>query len=125
MGVEVLPPALASFRAAHPAIDVELALSNRVADLGRREADIAVRTVKPTQASLVARKLGVARIHAHAHPRYLQAHGTPRLIDALRSHPIIGFDRALSFRPAPKVPLESRATCSPFAVTATSASTRR
>jgi DNA-binding transcriptional LysR family regulator len=106
MGVEVLPPALASFRAAHPAIDVELVLSNRVADLGRREADIALRTVKPTQSSLVARKLGVARIRAHAHPRYLQAHGTPRSIDAFRSHPVIGFDTALSFRPAPKMPFE-------------------
>jgi DNA-binding transcriptional LysR family regulator len=106
MGVEVLPPALASFREAHPRIDVELALSNRVADLGRREADIAVRTVKPTQASLVARKLGVARIRAHAHPRYLQAHGTPRSIDTLLCHPIIGFDSALSFRPPPKMPFE-------------------
>jgi DNA-binding transcriptional LysR family regulator len=106
MGVEVLPPALTSFREAHPGIDVELVLSNRTADLARRDADIAVRTVKPTQASLVARKLGVARIRLHAHPRYLQAHGTPRSVDALGSHPIIGFDTAASVRALPKVPFE-------------------
>lgn len=106
IGVEVLPPALASFREAHPGIDVELVLSNRTADLGRREADVAVRMVKPTQASLVARKLGVTRICAHAHPRYLQAHGTPRSIEALRSHPIIGFDAVPSMRPLPKLPFE-------------------
>jgi len=106
MGVEVLPPALASFREAHPGIDVELALSNRTADLGRREADIALRMVKPTQASLVARKLGTTRIRPHAHPRYLQAHGTPRSVDALTSHPIIGFDSAASIRMLPKMPFE-------------------
>jgi DNA-binding transcriptional LysR family regulator len=106
MGVEVLPPMLASFREEHPGIDVELVLSNRTADLGRREADIAVRTVKPTQAALVARKLGVARIRPHAHPRYLQAHGTPRSLDAFRRHPIIGFDTAASVRSLPDVPFE-------------------
>lgn len=106
IGVEVLPSALASFREAHPGIDIELVLSNRTADLGRREADIAVRMVKPTQASLVARKLGVTRIRLHAHPRYLQAHGTPRTIEALRSHPIIGFDTAASLRSLPETPFE-------------------
>jgi DNA-binding transcriptional LysR family regulator len=106
MGVEVLPPALASFRGAYPGIAVELVLSNRTADLGRREADIAVRTVKPTQASLVARKLGIARVRVHAHPRYLQAHGTPRSIHALRAHPLIGFDSAASVRWLPETPFE-------------------
>lgn len=106
MGVEVLPPVLASFREAHPGIDVELVLSNRTADLARREADIAVRTVKPTQSTLVARKLGTVRIRPHAHPRYLQAHGTPRTIEALRGHPVIGFDTAASVRSLPKMPIE-------------------
>jgi DNA-binding transcriptional LysR family regulator len=106
LGVEVLPPAFASFREAHPGIDVELVLSNRAADLARREADIAVRTVKPTQASLVARKLSAVRIRLHAHPRYLQVHGTPRSLDALRSHPLIGFDTAASVRALPKMPVE-------------------
>src|SRR6478609_9570878 len=50
VGIEVLPPALAGFREAHPLIDVELVLSNRTADLSRRDADIAIRMVKPTQA---------------------------------------------------------------------------
>jgi DNA-binding transcriptional LysR family regulator len=106
MGVEVLPPMLASFREAHPGIDVELVLSNRTADLGRREADIAVRTVKPTQSTLVARRLGTARIRPYAHPRYLQAHGTPRTLDVFRSHPIIGFDTAASVPALPEMPLE-------------------
>jgi DNA-binding transcriptional LysR family regulator len=106
-GVEVLPPALASFREAHPRIDVELVLSNRTADLLRREADIAVRNVRPTQATLVTRKLGAVRVALHAHPRYLQAHGTPRSIEALRTHSVIGFDGAPTVRELPEtsVPL--------------------
>jgi DNA-binding transcriptional LysR family regulator len=103
IGVEVLPPALASFRQAHPRIDVELVLSNRTADLLRREADIAVRNVKPTQATFVTRKLGAVRVALHAHPRYLQAHGAPRSIDDLRSHAIVGFDAAPSVRAIPNV----------------------
>jgi DNA-binding transcriptional LysR family regulator len=104
IGVEVLPPAFASFREAHPRIDVELVLSNRTADLLRREADVAVRNVKPTQTMLVTRKIGSVRIALHAHPRYLQAHGTPRSLDALRAHPLIGFDSASSVRALPATP---------------------
>jgi DNA-binding transcriptional LysR family regulator len=104
VGVEVLPPALASFREAHSRIDVELVLSNRTADLLRREADIAVRNVKPTQTMLVTRKLGAMRIGLYAHPRYLQAHGTPRSVDALGAHAFIGFDSAASVRTLPDLP---------------------
>ena len=68
----------------------------------RREADIAVRMVKPTQSALMARKLGVLRLRLHAHPRYLKAHGTPRTLEELREHPIIGFDRTPSIRRLPK-----------------------
>ena len=42
IGGEVLPSILASFRAVHPRISVELALSNRNEDLLRGDADIAV-----------------------------------------------------------------------------------
>jgi DNA-binding transcriptional LysR family regulator len=105
IGVEVLPPAIASFREAHPRIDVELVLSNRTADLLRREADIAVRNVRPTQATLVARKIGTMRVALHAHPRYLQAHGMPRSVEALRTHAIIGFDSGPTVRGLPETAL--------------------
>jgi DNA-binding transcriptional LysR family regulator len=105
IGVEVLPRALASFRAAHARIDVELVLSNRTADLMRREADIAVRMVKPTQATLVTRKLGAVRIALHAHSRYLQAYGAPRSLEDLRVHALVGFDTTPPVRPVPSLPI--------------------
>jgi DNA-binding transcriptional LysR family regulator len=106
LGSEVLPAMLTAFRQEHPQIDVELILSNRTQDLLRREADVAVRTVKPTQASLLTRKIGVLRITPHAHPSYLHAHGAPRTLDELRAHTLIGFDKAPSVSRVPGLPIE-------------------
>lgn len=102
IGAEVLPPLLATFRRHHPRIDIELVLSNRSQDLLRRDADIAVRMVKPTQGALLARKLGTLQLGLHAHPSYLQAHGAPRTPEELRQHPLIGFDSAASMQRLPK-----------------------
>mgnify|MGYP003670087437 CR=1 FL=1 len=98
IGTEVLPPMLARFREKHPRIAIELLLSNRSEDLLQREADIAIRMVQPTQAALLAKKVGEINIGLHGHRNYLQAHGTPLTIDDLRHHSIIGFDRDPSVR---------------------------
>lgn len=70
-------------------------------DLLRREADVAVRMVRPTQSALLSRKLGTLHLGLHASPRYLRAHGAPRTVDELARHPLIGFDRAPTGRPLP------------------------
>lgn len=101
IGSEVLPAALASFRELHPRIDVELVLSNRSEDLLRRDADVAVRMVKPTQEALLARKLGVLKLGFHADPRYLRKHGTPQSLEELWQHPLVGFDSVASMRRVP------------------------
>jgi DNA-binding transcriptional LysR family regulator len=93
IGAEVLPAILAGFREVHPRIDIELVLSNRNQDLSRRDADIAVRMVRPTQQALVAKKLGSVVIGLYAHRRYLARHGTPKRIEDLADHALIGFDR--------------------------------
>jgi DNA-binding transcriptional LysR family regulator len=93
VGVEVLPPMLAAFHAEHPGIAIELALTNRTQDLARRDADIAVRMVRPTQSGLVARRVGSSRISLFAHRDYLARFGEPRSLADLASHCVIGFDR--------------------------------
>lgn len=108
IGTEVLPRAFAELRELHPRIDVELVLSNRSEDLLRREADIAVRMVKPTQSALLARRVGVLRLGLHAAPRYLQRHGTPRNAEELQRHAFIGFDSRASVRRVPALGLELR-----------------
>jgi DNA-binding transcriptional LysR family regulator len=53
----VLPRLFADFRAQHPRIELVLTIDNRVLDLGRREADVALRTRRPSDAALFGRKL--------------------------------------------------------------------
>lgn len=89
----LLPPLLAQLQAQEPGIAVELVASNQLTNLLRREADIAVRMVRPAQASLVARKLGEIPIIAAAHRDYLARFGTPKRPEDLAGHRLIGFDR--------------------------------
>jgi DNA-binding transcriptional LysR family regulator len=91
-GVEVLPPLLADLRRQHPQLVLELVISNQMSDLLRRDVDIAVRHVRPTQTGLIARKIGVVVLGLHAHRRYLDVHGSPRSLDDHKRHAVIGFD---------------------------------
>lgn len=93
MGVEVLPDILARFREAHPRIDVEMAVSNKIEDLSRRDADIAVRMARPTQNAIVAKKVGDVGFGFYATERYLAQHGVPADLDDLERHALIGYDR--------------------------------
>jgi DNA-binding transcriptional LysR family regulator len=90
--VWLLPPVLAALHAAEPGIQIDLVASNALTNLLRREADIAVRMVRPAQASLVARKLGDIPIVAAAHESYLARNGTPRQPAELLQHTLIGYD---------------------------------
>jgi DNA-binding transcriptional LysR family regulator len=98
IGAEVLPPLLAEFRRANPGIMIELVLSNRVEDLLRGEADIAVRMVRPTQQALLARQIGEVRLGLYAHRAYLKHSPAPKSLAALaRDHALIGFDQETPF----------------------------
>jgi DNA-binding transcriptional LysR family regulator len=98
VGVEVLPPMLAGLRRAHPHLQVELSLSNANEDLLRRDADVAVRMVQPTQGALVAKRVGSVKLAVFASESYLTDHAVPRsAADLMRGHALIGKDRDTSF----------------------------
>jgi DNA-binding transcriptional LysR family regulator len=111
IGVEVLPPIIARLRQEHPGLQIELSLSNRVQNLLQREADIAVRMTRPTQALLIARRIGHVDVGLHATKQYLQRHGTPATAAELQRHTLIGFDQPTAFiRAASKsIPLSREA----------------
>lgn len=89
----VLPRLLAQLRAEVPEIQIEVVASNEVKNLLRREADIALRMVRPDQESLITRKIGTVTVGAFAHKRYLKARGTPQTARDMLRHDLIGFDQ--------------------------------
>jgi DNA-binding transcriptional LysR family regulator len=97
IAVEVLPPILAALRQRHPGIVIELSPSNQAEDLLRRDADIAIRMLRPTQAALVARQVGNISLGLFAHKHYLAANGRPRRIADLAEHALIGFDHETAY----------------------------
>ncbi|TPN78560.1 LysR family transcriptional regulator [Mesorhizobium sp. CU2] len=90
----VLPQMMARLGAEEPGIEVEIAASNQVDNLLRRDADIAVRMVKPAQNELVARKVTDIPLCVCAARSYLDRNGRPRQPSNLADHPLIGFDRS-------------------------------
>lgn len=102
IGIGRLPPVLAALRRAHPALALELSLTDSVDDLLRREADIAVRNGAPDrgipgQDALLARRTPSIRLGLFAHRDYLARRGTPATPEDLAGHDLIGFDRETPF----------------------------
>jgi DNA-binding transcriptional LysR family regulator len=97
VGVEVLAGVFAGLRERHPGIVLELALSNQLQDLLRREADIAVRMTPPEQGQLIARRIGSIELGLFARPDYLDRAGRPATLADLRRHTLVGFDTVTSF----------------------------
>jgi DNA-binding transcriptional LysR family regulator len=93
LGVEILPPILTALREKYPNIVVELSITHRNEDLVRREADIAVRMRHPTQAALVARRVGETGFALYAHRSYVERHGLPKTFAELKTHVLVGFDK--------------------------------
>jgi len=92
ISVEHLPPILAKLRRRHPQLAVELVASNAVADLLRRDADIAVRNTDPRQEALIAQRLPPVKLGLHARRDYLDRFGIPTTLAELTNFDIIGFD---------------------------------
>ena len=95
----IIAPALGRFCAAWPAIQVELLADNQRVDLLRGEAHVAVRLSRPTDASVVARKIGVLGFGLYASRSYLSRAGRPRSPDDLSAHAFVAYDAALERTP--------------------------
>jgi DNA-binding transcriptional LysR family regulator len=89
-------PRLPSLLSRHPALRLALLGSSTLVDLNRREADLAIRFVRPTQGDLISRPLGSMPFRALCAPSYLQGRPPPATWDDLDW---ITFDDSLAFLP--------------------------
>lgn len=97
IGVHVLPDCFATLRQEFPELSIELVIDNRVANLSRREADIAVRMFRPEQLDLVARRVGEIDLGFFASREYVARRGVPSSASDVSGHTLIGSDRDPSF----------------------------
>ena len=88
----VLPSIVETLRRSAPGITTEIVASNAVSDLRRREADIAIRHVRPTDGDLIAKRLPDDTAQLYATPAYLDRIGHPRSFAGCSQADFIGFD---------------------------------
>lgn len=88
-----LPDILSRIRSQEPGIEIEVVVSNEVSDLKRREADIAIRSFRPTQPDLIVKKIKDENIWLYGTPGYLAKFNSPNQLKELSSLEVIGFDR--------------------------------
>jgi DNA-binding transcriptional LysR family regulator len=85
----MLLPSLAALNERHPAVRVELEVSDRLADMARDGIDIAIRTASTLPETMVARQIGTLDRALYASPDYAERHGLPQHPDELHLHRLI------------------------------------
>lgn len=88
-----MPKIVEKIRHLAPGIALDILVSNDIKDLKRREADIALRSLRPTDPSLIARKLCDEPIWFYGVPELVSSYGEPQDPSELTELNIIGFER--------------------------------
>lgn len=91
MSAFVLPPLLGKLRALAPGITIDVVAANDIRDLQRREADIAIRHLRPEQPDLIARRIRDSTGHFYASKDYINARGHPLGVADRHGHDFIGY----------------------------------
>ena len=95
VAAHLLPPVVAALARTDPAIRLDIVATDAVANLLRRDADLAVRMVRPSQPDLIARRVGGLALGAFAAPGYVDRHGLPAPDGTgLSAHRLVGYDRS-------------------------------
>jgi DNA-binding transcriptional LysR family regulator len=94
-------PALPTFMAAHPDLELEVSSTDRQVDLVQEGFDCVLRIGPVGDETLIARPLGQLRMVNAASPAYLARHGLPRSLDDLtrQEHRTVHYSRTLGGKP--------------------------
>jgi DNA-binding transcriptional LysR family regulator len=93
LGKRFVVPAIAKVRRAHPGIEIVCVTSAQIANLTRREADLAIRTLRPDSPDLIARKLAQLESRLYASRDYVAARGEPREGEAFEGHDLVMYQQ--------------------------------
>ena len=85
-------PLLDAFAARHPDLKIELLMGDRYFDLGKGEADIAIRAGEAHDESLVGRRIADVPWAVYGSRSYIQRYGTISEARDIAGHAVIGFD---------------------------------
>ena len=91
-GESVVLPLISKFISLYPNIDIELELSERVVDLVEENIDVAIRSGRLPDSTMVARQLTLNNFLLCASPQYLVNHSTPHSPEDLINHQCIRYN---------------------------------
>jgi DNA-binding transcriptional LysR family regulator len=89
--VRLLAAVFDRFRARHPGLRLELLVSDRLLDLSKGDADVALRGGDPGDSILIGRKLADCPWYLYASRSYVEQHGKPQRPDEIAQHPLIAY----------------------------------
>lgn len=93
----LMPEIVAHIRELAPQITIAVVATDSISDLRRREADIAIRHVRPTEAELIGRFVVEMSAHFYANEAWVARNGLPRTIAELGKVELLGFEPVEKF----------------------------
>ncbi|HJH22902.1 MULTISPECIES: LysR family transcriptional regulator [Pseudomonas] len=90
-GVLHLAPLWGAFMSAHPNVELDISLNDRLVDLVDEGFDAAIRIARMENSSLVGRRLAGTRMCLCASPDYLASHPPLRTLTDLAEHGVIAY----------------------------------
>lgn len=91
MSAYVLPPVVKHLCEIAPKLEIDVVAANDIRNLLMREADIAIRHVRPEQPELIGRLIKHSKAHFYASTVYLERYGRPHNFDDLVEHEFVSY----------------------------------
>jgi DNA-binding transcriptional LysR family regulator len=88
----ILPDIVARIRRQAPQITISIIATDSISDLRRREADIAIRHLRPTEPELIARHIGEMHADFYASSAWVTHHGKPIAAKDLAKAEVLAFE---------------------------------
>ena len=97
VAIHLIPEIALQLQREAPEIDLAVVATDEVSNLLRRDADIAIRMVRPQQADLIVKRLGSIALKPCASQSYIDRWGMPRSLSDLFHHRLVGPDKNTFF----------------------------